>query len=190
MEELFKDVANYEGIYQVSNFGNVKTLQRNIYNKLGKLHYIQPEKLLKPSVFKNGYKYISMHKNKKIKVKTIHSLVAEAFIENTYNKRTVNHIDGNKLNNHFTNLEWATDKENLEHNFVIGISKRYSLIAYNNNTYLEFSKVSDACKLGFSQKSISNSVIKNKKYKGFYWKYKGESSHSAQKQTQIDKFLK
>lgn len=178
MEEIFKDVVNYEGIYQISNFGNIKTLKRNIYNKLGKLHYIQPEKLLKPTVFKNGYKYISMHKNKKVKVKTIHSLVAEAFIYNIHNKRTINHIDGNKLNNHISNLEWATDKENLEHNFNIGITKRYSVIAYNDNSYLEFKKVSDAKKLGFSQNLISESVLKNKKYKGYYWKYKGSSSHS------------
>lgn len=180
MEEIWKDIDGFEGIYQVSNLGNIKTLQRNIYRKkTGKLHYIQPEKLLNPSLLPIGYYYISMHNKGLQKVKSIHSLVANAFIPNPENKRTINHKDGNKLNNRVDNLEWNTDKENLNHALDTGLKKRYGVIAYNENIYIEFKTVKDAVKLGYNQQLISTAIVYNRTHRGLKWKYTGESSHKS-----------
>jgi hypothetical protein len=101
MTEIWKDIKGYENLYQVSNFGNVKSLRNNI--------------TLKPNVKKNGYYRVSLSKNGKVKESNIHYLVASTFIENPESKPTVNHKDLNKLNNCVTNLEWATMKEQIRH---------------------------------------------------------------------------
>lgn len=96
--ELWKDVAGYEGLYQVSNLGHVRSLN---YNKTGK------EKLLSPCVGRN-YLIVHLHKNGVSKFPRIHRLVAEAFIPNPLNLPCVNHRDENKLNNCVENLEWCS----------------------------------------------------------------------------------
>jgi hypothetical protein len=96
-----KDVIGYEGLYKVDQSGNVY-LKRN-------------GKKLSPSDNGIGYLVLSFTKEKKRKCVLVHRLVAEAFIPNPENKRTVNHKDGNKLNNHVSNLEWMTHGENIRH---------------------------------------------------------------------------
>lgn len=111
MKEIWKDIKNYEGLYQVSNLGNVKSLHRY-------------EKLLKPYINEhNGYVYVILYKNKKNKCCRVHRLVAQTFISNYENKPYVNHIDGNKQNNCVSNLEWCTAKENTQHAFKNGLIK-------------------------------------------------------------------
>lgn len=118
--EIWKDVIGYEGIYQVSNLGRVK--------RIGKYRNQVKEwdsnKILKPGKKNNGYMYCQLSKDNKTSPKMVHRLVAEAFIENPDNKKTVNHIDGNKANNTVENLEWNTYSENNLH-------RLYSLIGYN-----------------------------------------------------------
>ena len=101
MEEIWKDVKDYEGLYQVSNLGRVKSVSRN--------------KIMKLSVKVNGYKDVSLSKGNTKKHYLVHRLVAQAFIPNPENKPTVNHIDEDKINNHVSNLEWATMKEQNNH---------------------------------------------------------------------------
>lgn len=118
MIEIYKDIPNYKGIYQISNLGNVKSLKRNYVNSNG-ITYTIKEKLLKLTI-SNGYYSVTLN-NKGKRRFTVHRLVAEMFIDNPENKAEVNHIDGNKLNNCYTNLEWATKSENTLHAYKIGL---------------------------------------------------------------------
>jgi hypothetical protein len=115
MEEIWKEIKGYEGLYQVSNLGRVKSLSKvkELYN--GGL-YNTKDKILTPRI-SNGYISVSLHKHNKGITKLIHRLVAEAFIPNPEGKPQVNHIDGNKTNNILSNLEWNTRSENIQHAF-------------------------------------------------------------------------
>lgn len=117
MEEVWKDIEGYEGLYQVSNLGNVKSLDRTQIQKRGDLYYNRKYKgqIIKPHLTHKGYCAIGVTKNNKHKNFSVHRLVAKAFIPNPENKPEVNHIDGNKQNNMVNNLEWCTRSENLKH---------------------------------------------------------------------------
>ena len=117
MEEVWKDIKGYEGLYQVSNFGNVKSLRKRIDK--GKCHRYFNEKILKPIETNKGYLRVKFCKDRKIKKIRVHRLVAEAFIKKP--ELEVNHRDGNKKNNKIENLEWVTKKENLQHAWKNGL---------------------------------------------------------------------
>lgn len=106
IKEVWKDIPNYEGLYQVSNFGNVKSLN---YKRSGK------EKILKPRKNKLGYMFVDLYKNNKPKTFLVHRLVANVFLKNNNNLPCVNHKDENKDNNHIDNLEFCTYKENINY---------------------------------------------------------------------------
>lgn len=103
MEEIWKNIRDYEGLYQVSNLGRVKSLGNNKTKK---------EKIMKPSVNKSGYLLICLSKNGYIKNYLVHRLVAQAFIPNPYDLPQVNHKDEDKTNNVVSNLEWCDQKYN------------------------------------------------------------------------------
>lgn len=111
--EIFKDVKGYEGLYQVSNFGRVKSLERFKDNYSKK--QLVKECMLSLKDNNNGYLQTSLWLNNNQKIITVHRLVAIAFIPNPKNKRTINHKDGVKTNNNVDNLEWNTYSENLKH---------------------------------------------------------------------------
>lgn len=118
--EIWKDIEGYEGLYQVSTYGNIKSLPKVRRNGTGT--YIQKEKLLKPSNTSTGYKKVELCKDGKRKSFKVHRLVAIAFIPNPDNKPEVNHIDGNKINNNIDNLEWVTSSENSVHAYETGLN--------------------------------------------------------------------
>ena len=105
---IYKKVIGYEDTYLVSEYGDVKRINTN--------------KVLKSNPVK-GYLKIELCKDSIRKSFSVHRLVAMAFIENPLKKEQVNHIDGNKLNNHFSNLEWSTPKENTIHAIKNGLRK-------------------------------------------------------------------
>lgn len=128
--EIWLDLKDYEGIYQVSNFGRVKVLPRiiEIYNSRIKKYILYPikEKIFKQSLDSNGYPGVCLTKNKKELFRTVHRLVALTFIPNPENKKEVNHINGIKTDNRFENLEWNTTSENQIHSYENGLQlKKY-----------------------------------------------------------------
>lgn len=115
MEEIWKDIEGFDGVYQISNFGKVKSFKRN--KKDGSI--------LIGGKDSDGYHQVTLCKNRIQYTKKSHSLVARHFINNPENKPTVNHIDSNRLNNVVTNLEWATIKEQNNHAVKYGVSKGF-----------------------------------------------------------------
>jgi hypothetical protein len=115
MEESWKDILGYEGLYQVSTHGEVKSLSR--FNS-------RTERILTPVISK-GYPVITLSKNNIHKIYSIHRLVAECFIPNPENKPEVNHINGIKTDCLCSNLEWCTSSENQLHAFRTGLQKPY-----------------------------------------------------------------
>lgn len=125
--EVWKDIKGYEGVYQISNTGKVKSLSRYIKRNtgLGKTE----EAIKKPVVKANGYLGVGLWKNKKVKNFTIHRLVAIHFLENPNNYKYVNHKDEDKTNNNVENLEWCDILYNA--NYGTG-NERRSLSNLNN----------------------------------------------------------
>ena len=125
MTEIWKDIEGYEGCYQVSNLGFIKSLERVIITKQG-LKKRHKERILKNTLFGTGYLCVPLTKNGTRKNYQVHRLVAQAFIPNPENKRTVNHKDSDKTNNCVENLEWHTHKENVNHSWKTGTSQPHS----------------------------------------------------------------
>lgn len=111
MIEIWKDIEGYEGLYKVSNMGRIKSLGHT--DKLGR--YYEGRIMKQQKHYKNGYLSVCLAKDKKQKRMNVQRLVAHHFIPNPDNKPEVNHIDENKENNIYTNLEWCTRKENNIH---------------------------------------------------------------------------
>lgn len=115
MEEIWKDIEGYEGMFRVSSYGKIYSIPRP--STKGGIRKINIDK---------GYMYVNLRKDgKKGSNKFIHRLVAKHFIPNPENKTQVNHIDGNKLNNMVDNLEWNTPQENINH-YISTSNKSYS----------------------------------------------------------------
>lgn len=122
MNEIWKDIEGYEDLYQISNMGRVKSLERNLLVKNG--HYRKKnEAIMRQTSGPNGYHAICLRLNKKTKRFLVHRLVGIAFIPNPLRKETINHKDGVKNNNRLFNLEWATQAENLNHALITGLRR-------------------------------------------------------------------
>lgn len=157
MREEWRDIENYKGLYQVSNMGNVKSLERTVWNSGKGCYKTVHERILKPRKNRCGYPYVNLCKDGNVKTYTIHRLVAQAFMPNPQSLPQVNHIDENKENNHVDNLEWVTCKENINHGTrtaktckpIIAIHKITGLI-------LEFQSIHEAERqMGIAHSSIS-----------------------------------
>ena len=179
-QEEWRDVEGYEGKYQVSNWGNVRSLN---YNNMGFANNLKPNDKIT-----GGYLCVYLRKNNKTKQYKIHRLVAETFIPNFENKLCVNHIDGNKLNNNVDNLEWCTSSENNKHAYRCGLKKgtwlnkrgiqhptSKSVAQYDKNgefikKYESITEASNETKI--IKKAICNCLRKKSKTSGGYiWRY-------------------
>ena len=178
-EEIFKDIEGYEGKYQTSNRGNVKSLN---YNHTGK------ERILKPSKNIWGYLQVQLYKDGKGKMYTVHKLVATAFCENPHGFKEVNHLDEDKTNNCADNLEWCSRSYNNTYNGrakkagkkqINDPNKSKSVIAIDKVTGLivEFSSTHEAERqTGIAQSNIC-ACCKGKLNScgGFYWMYANDA---------------
>jgi hypothetical protein len=113
-EEVWKDVNGYEGYYQISSHGNVKSIDRYVKHNHDRLR-IQKGRTIKQALNQDKYYCFSLSKDGNSKIVLTHRIVAKMFIENLNNYKIVNHKDGNKLNCNYWNLEWCTTQENTEH---------------------------------------------------------------------------
>lgn len=121
--EIWKDIDGFEGWYQVSNLGKVRSVERTIKNN--NVFQLYKSHILKEATTHKGYKYVCLYKNSKCFHRSVHRLVAEAFIVNNENKSQVNHIDGNKENNCVGNLEWCNNSENQKHAYKHGLKNPF-----------------------------------------------------------------
>lgn len=123
-QEIWKPIKDYEGLYEVSNLGRIKSLSRSFYSfGYGKNKKLcqKKERIRSPQINENGYCRIMLSNNGVNKTHIVHRLVLSAFVENPHNKEDVNHIDGVKTNNVLSNLEWATRSENMIHALNLGL---------------------------------------------------------------------
>lgn len=129
--EIWKPIPNFEGYYEASSFGKIKRAKNKTIYKDGRIAYFS-ETILKPSLNKKGYLVVHLSVKSKKHSILIHRLIAKTFIENPLNKLTINHIDCVKTNNSIENLEWLTNKENMQHAFRNGIYKERDKTTINN----------------------------------------------------------
>lgn len=188
MEEIWKDIKGYEGLYQVSNNGSVRSLNRLVKHS-GTFERVAPGRIIKQHQDINGYMYVGLHSLGKSKQHKVHRLVAVAFIENKDNKPEINHLDENKKNNHKENLAWSTRTENekwgTKHQRCVKHTDYNAIKEKNSKSVCQISQTGEMIKtwnslaeihreLGYSAGDIS--MCCNGKYTkplyGCFWKYK------------------
>lgn len=178
--EIWKDIKDYEGLYQVSNLGNVRSLDKIIYqkNKMGKNQkHIYKGKVLIGSKNNNGYRTISLYDGKRKNTRLLHRMVAEAFIPNPNQYNYINHKDNNPLNNNVNNLEWCTQNYNIKYAYEKGnkIPPNMRRVNQIKNGYIlkTFISISNAERLtGIKGANISKCCRKLRNFAGGYqWEY-------------------
>ncbi len=175
-KEIWKDIKGYEGLYQISNLGRVKSIKRVVAR--GTNYKPIKERVLKAGNNK-GYAYVILCKYGKKKTVQVHRLVAYAFIPNPNNLPCINHKDENPLNNIVSNLEWCTHSYNNSYNELrvkAAISKRIPVLQYSKEGVFirEWSYSKEAEKeLGISHRTIDACCKgKLKTSGGYIWKRK------------------
>lgn len=132
--EIWKNIKDYEGLYQVSNLGRVKSMDRIITRKDG-ISQFRKGIIKTPKINSDGYHTVTLSKNGNNKTLGIHILVARHYIPNPENKSEVSHIDFNRKNNRVDNLEWCTHQENIQHSSNNGRYKQRDFNGRNNPNY-------------------------------------------------------
>lgn len=126
VNEIWKDIKGFEGLYQVSNLGRIKSCQRVVYHPNHRFtkYSTMPERIMKPKLTKFGYYYIYLSKDDKKTGVLVHRLVALAFLPEVEGKNFIDHLDGVKTNNCVDNLEWVTIAENNQRAYDKGLKRR------------------------------------------------------------------
>lgn len=176
MQELWRDIKDYEGLYQISNLGRVKSVGRIV--KRGTNFKPVCERVLKMGD-KDGYKYVILSKSGKTKTGWVHRLVAQAFIPNPDKLLCINHKDENPSNNRVDNLEWCTHSYNNSYNdtrIKAAISRRKPVLQYTKDGKFirEWSHAREAAEvLGLNKRAIYECCVGRSRTSGGYiWKRK------------------
>lgn len=175
--EVWRDVVGYEGLYKVSNKGNIYSVERRdtIGRKCG-------GRIMQPVCNSYGYPHLNLYKNGVMKQKKVHRLVLEAFVPNPNNYPEVNHRDEDKANNNVENLEWCTRKYNNNHGKRTEkasqkLFKKVKAIHVETGEVLKFSSVKEAVSKGYSRSGVSKACrgVYNtgggNLYRGHRWSY-------------------
>lgn len=176
-EEIWKNIKDYEGFYQASNFGRIRSIP-HIANGgyRSKIQRIKG-KVLNPTPNDKGYLRVFLSKNNKVKTKYVHILIAQTFIPNLENKPQVNHIDCNKQNNRVDNLEWCTGLENMKHAVKNRLLKSNQKTVYQYDENNNLIRIWDSTmqierELGIDHRKISKICkIKKQKIDGLCFSY-------------------
>lgn len=175
MNEVWKDIPNFEGLYQVSNLGRVRSLPKTVKTK-GNGQATHKAKILNICTSGNGYQYVGLSKNGHYYSRRVHRLVALAFIPNPDHFTQVNHLDGDKHNNRLSNLEWCTPLQNVRHAVKNGLIKKEQIVVQlkNNRIIGIYHSIREASKItGCDNSSIAKAVKNSKEIKhcgGYTWK--------------------
>lgn len=181
--EEWKDIEGYEGLYQVSNLGNVKSLEKTRIGNGGSIVPVK-ERILKASKDSKGYLQVKLFKDEKPKTYKVHRLVASAFLPNPDNLPQVNHKDENPSNNRVDNLEWCSAKYNSNYgtrnervaksltNHPMKSKKVAQIDKHTGQIIKIWESFNECNRKGFFQNAVNECCRgKRKTYKGFIWKY-------------------
>ncbi len=176
MEEIWKEVEEFDGNYLISNLGRLKSKSRIVKHPKGTC--ILKEKILSQVKTKKGYIEFQITYNGKHYSRKAHRLVANAFIDNPDNKPQINHINGNKTDNRVENLEWCTNSENQIHAVKNDLKPTRRVLQYDldGKFIREWKSATDAGReLGVPYRAIlSNCIGRNKTAYGYQWQFKSE----------------
>lgn len=179
-KEIWKEVKDYEGLYEVSNYGNVRSVDRYITRNGDSTPILFKGKLLKKHLY-YGYQYVHLSKKgSQLKAMRVHRLVAIAFIPNPKNLPMINHKDENKSNNYVDNLEWCDAKYNMNYNnkpqrTITKLIQKVYQYDMNDNLVKIWNSGDECAKYGFSKSGVSEASnnrynrIGNNIYKGYKW---------------------
>ena len=181
--EEWRDVIGYGGFYKVSDKGNIRSVGRykEAGNQYKNFNYWTKGSRIKPSLDKDGYLIITLGKNGSRITKKVHRLVAEAFIDNTFDYPSVNHIDSDRSNNIKSNLEWCTNQMNSTHAMNAGRIPQGEGHHRVNNSLTSFKLLKYWIDTGYSPKElqevfkVSRSVISAVKHRK-HWSSKEETT--------------
>lgn len=177
MREIWKQIKGFENIYEVSNLGRIKRIHTSKIKGAG--NYERPEKILSQRKNNKGYLLVDLYKNNKRSQLLVHRLVAEAFLANTNELPCVNHKDENPLNNNVNNLEWCSQKYNMNYGSCpkrIGEKNSKRIVAIDKfGAKIEFKSSMDASrKLNISSGNIYDCLYHNRNRKtagGYKWEF-------------------
>jgi hypothetical protein len=191
MKEQWTDIEGYDGLYQVSSQGNVKSLERTfLFGKDYQIEQRHPERLLTIRTYKKGYKYVGLSKNGEVRKFKVHRLVAQAFIPNPNNLPCIDHKNGVRGDNRVENLHWVDAFENMNNPHTLKASRESKLGARNpmkmkQRPVLMIDRTSkqvvgeyEGCKAAARELGLDSSVISrccrsaNRTYRGFIFRYK------------------
>ena len=185
-DEIWKDIKGYEGLYQASTLGEIRRIESVVVDKNKKRIRTFKNKKIKQILRKDGYYFVNLSKNGKVKTAKVHRLIAETFLKNDVNCNIINHKDGNKINNNVTNLEWCTCSHNTKEAYRLGLRKPNILKEALNgrskpvlqyDTSKNFIKKWSCIKEASKKLKIKDSNIslvckgKRKTAGGYIWKY-------------------
>ena len=185
-DEIWKDIKGYEGLYQASTLGEIRRIESVVVDKNKKRIRTFKNKKIKQILRKDGYYFVNLSKNGKVKTAKVHRLIAETFLKNDVNYNIINHKDGNKINNNVTNLEWCTCSHNTKEAYRLGLRKPNILKEALNgrskpvlqyDTSKNFIKKWSCIKEASKKLKIKDSNIslvckgKRKTARGYIWKY-------------------